>query len=814
MEEVVARSSSIPPPLPPKTRNRTQQLSNSSNSSSSSGEILTTFTFPEMRSVNLVSTAQQQQQQQIQEQQQPQGHVVKIRINPEQESVDYTPTDGCIRISVNGTSSHHHHETVIDTSVGGGDDAILRRSTGEKSSATVVTTSTPDRGPGAPYYFYNSFPSASMVISSGQSSPSDTLDSGTCSDLDGSTPPPLPKKTSGSPPPPPRPVAAVVNTSSAPGGSTVVGNTVTVTVNGGVSASTSALTTFHQRNGSLTSSGAEVDSEDEEVDDDRISCDSLNSRELSSLSVIFTTATNDSGIVLSLGASVDKITVNAQDCSPSLTDSGIERDAPPPPVASMPVTTSPPPPPPPPVAEVSPATPTPPAKRQRPEGGCILPQSLLNDIRERSAKLNSVTNGSGIANHGSGSLKKKVTRTWKDATPASSPSTEEEKATVQPKLKPLSIVPIYDDSTPVKKPALGATPEAEVSETDGTPQQVVQPQQQPPPPVPKKPTPSHAQQNGVDQKAAPLTKNVVIVERNSPTSDKKINCVVQERTYEDRKKEWEEKQQQLARQQQLAAIRGSFKYEADRFYNFHLNEHAPDDSVIVPTSPTTPTGRRDSISSNCSSVLLQDDGLPDAEETFAGLKNISASSTIRSAKGTVRGVKNRVRAGIATFLQIQDTKNYKEKEAGKVVVYTTTMGVVRETYQACLKVRNILRTLLVRCEERDVFMSREVQTELRERMRCASVVVPQVFVDGQHLGDDETIERLNESGELRRIMKPFKDPTVCHTCQVCGGFRLLPCSVCNGSKKSMHRNHFTSEFVALKCMHCDEVGLVRCYACS
>lgn len=806
MEEVVARSSSVPPPLPPKTRNRTQQLSNSSNSSSSSsGEILTTFTFPEMRSVNLVSNAQQQHEQQ---QQQPQGHVVKIRINPEQESVDYAPTDGCIRISVNGTSSHHHHlhhETVIDTSLGGGDDAILRR--GEKASATVVTTSTPDRGPGAPYYFYNSFPSASMVISSGQSSPSDTLDSGTCSDLDGSTPPPLPKKTSGSSPPPPRPVAAVVNTSVAPGSSTLVGNTVTVTVNGGVGASSPALTAFHQRNGSLTSSGAEVDSEDEEVDDDRISCDSLNSRELSSLSV---SAINDSGIVLSLGASVDKITVNAQDASPSLTDSGIERDAPQPPVVAMPVATSPPPPPPPPVAEDPPTAPTPTVKRQRPEGGCILPQSLLNDIRERSAKLNSVANGGG----GTGSLKKKVTRTWREVTPVTSPSTEEEKPASQPKLKPLNIVPIYDDSSPAKKSVLEATPEAEETETDGTPQQVEQPQQQPPPPVPKKPTPSHAQQNGVDHKVSALTKNVVILESDSPPSAKKSQCVVQERTYEDRKKEWDEKQQQLARQQQLAAIRGSFKYEADRFYNFHLNEHAPDDSVIVPTSPTAPTGRRDSISSNCSSVLLQDDGLPDAEETFAGLKNISASSTIRSAKGTVRGVKNRVRAGIATFLQIQDTKNYKEKEAGKVVVYTTTMGVVRETYQACLKVRNILRTLLVRCEERDVFMSREVQTELRERMRTASVVVPQVFVDGQHLGDAETIERLNESGELRRIMKPFKDPTVCHTCQVCGGFRLLPCSVCNGSKKSMHRNHFTSEFVALKCMHCDEVGLVRCYACS
>lgn len=79
-------------------------------------------------------------------------------------------------------------------------------------------------------------------------------------------------------------------------------------------------------------------------------------------------------------------------------------------------------------------------------------------------------------------------------------------------------------------------------------------------------------------------------------------------------------------------------------------------------------------------------------------------------------------------------QTYKEKDAGKVVVYTTTMGILRETYQACMKVKQILRTLLVKYEERDVFMSSEYQAEIRERMRCDSILVPQVFVDGQHVG--------------------------------------------------------------------------------
>ncbi|XP_072401490.1 glutaredoxin domain-containing cysteine-rich protein CG12206-like [Diabrotica undecimpunctata] len=229
----------------------------------------------------------------------------------------------------------------------------------------------------------------------------------------------------------------------------------------------------------------------------------------------------------------------------------------------------------------------------------------------------------------------------------------------------------------------------------------------------------------------------------------------------------------------------------DMFYKFHINENV---NSLVP--------KIDNVIEN---------------ETFAGYKDIldDGCTTIKSAKGTVRGVKNRVRAGIATFLQINSTgKNYKEKELGKVVVYTTTMGILRETYQACMKVKQILRLLLVKFEERDVFMSSEYQAEIQERMRCDQILVPQVFVDGVHMGDAETIERLNETGELRRILKPFKSFDVCTTCKVCGGYRLLPCQICKGSKKSVHRNHFTAEFVALKCMNCDEVGLVKCRSCS
>lgn len=85
--------------------------------------------------------------------------------------------------------------------------------------------------------------------------------------------------------------------------------------------------------------------------------------------------------------------------------------------------------------------------------------------------------------------------------------------------------------------------------------------------------------------------------------------------------------------------RKSVQFENDSFYNFHINEN------------------------NLSYLLNEksDKSIYDTnEDSFAGYRDLatayspmSGSSTIRSNKGTIRGVKNRVRNGIATFLQMQ-----------------------------------------------------------------------------------------------------------------------------------------------------------------
>ncbi|CAI9734427.1 glutaredoxin domain-containing cysteine-rich protein CG31559-like [Octopus vulgaris] len=212
--------------------------------------------------------------------------------------------------------------------------------------------------------------------------------------------------------------------------------------------------------------------------------------------------------------------------------------------------------------------------------------------------------------------------------------------------------------------------------------------------------------------------------------------------------------------------------------------------------------------------------LPLTESNFVGRRDVSDPNTLQeiritSAKGTVRGYKNRVRAGIVTFLKEQSDGewNYLKCEKGKIIVYMTSMRVVRQTYDRCQIVQKILQTHLVKYEERDLFMSRENQRELRERLGKSDVTIPQVFADGLNLGTAETLEVLNESGELREILKSFEKITVQTECSKCGGYNYVPCSVCHGSKRSIHRNNFTEEFAELRCVYCDENGLLKCDHC-
>ncbi|CAH1267904.1 GRXCR1 [Branchiostoma lanceolatum] len=197
---------------------------------------------------------------------------------------------------------------------------------------------------------------------------------------------------------------------------------------------------------------------------------------------------------------------------------------------------------------------------------------------------------------------------------------------------------------------------------------------------------------------------------------------------------------------------------------------------------------------------------------------------IVSRNGTVRGVKNRVRAGLAHFTSLTQgaqtptshlQKSYSQ-ERGRIIVYTTSMQVVRDTAEKCQKIRRILESHRVRFEERDVVMNLELQRELRTRLGQTeeALTLPQVFIDGQPIGGAERLDQLNEAGELRKLLSRFEKITVRSLCARCGGYRYIPCTVCNGSRKSVHRNNFTDMFRQLNCTACNENGLQRCPVCD
>jgi hypothetical protein len=550
MDDVADRSST-PPPLPPKTRKSinissitgnnqdiTTQVTPASRNTTVFGVVTTegsavltptesshsdtlSFSFPEVRSLNLFSGQTiHTPTTSLHSITNGDHHVVKIRISPgddaitsrsntqhpanlqqhqslcgkppvsslsktQPQSLNFhtshytsTPAEGCIRINVGSSDAEHPQQH----------EEMVRRST-TSISGNFMKASTPERA--NPYFFYGSYSSNGMVISSGQSSPSDTLDSGTCSDLDGSTPPPLPKKKS------------VANSTTK----------VTVTVNGG----------GHRRTGSLTSSGAEVDSDDE---GSNISCDSLNSSELNGESTVVQEARQDIKEIHEVNKVKSAETRAEMDMrmkSPTLTN---------------------------------------PPRSGIPSVEHSLPQGLLQDIRDRTAKLTVVPSPGGTLT--------RKTRTWADELSSKSKKHYE----------------LKNGNDSIKL-------------------------------------------NGLKLKYSDISPTSTL---SDSSDDQSKRSIVEEKTYEERQKETTEKQHASSSK----TIKYGEKFDTDQFYKFHINEHMSD---------SKDTNHENDIES---------------EETFAGYRDLlqgkESSSTIRSAKGTVRGVKNRVRAGIATFLQLHDTK--------------------------------------------------------------------------------------------------------------------------------------------------------------
>ncbi|XP_030506370.1 uncharacterized protein At5g39865 isoform X1 [Cannabis sativa] len=143
----------------------------------------------------------------------------------------------------------------------------------------------------------------------------------------------------------------------------------------------------------------------------------------------------------------------------------------------------------------------------------------------------------------------------------------------------------------------------------------------------------------------------------------------------------------------------------------------------------------------------------------------------------------------------------------RIVVYFTSLRVVRSTFEDCRAVRSILRGFRVSIDERDLSMDSSFLSELQQILGQRKLTLPRVFIGGRYVGGADEVRQLHEMGELKKFVEglPAVEPGVCDTC---GGICFVLCDDCNGSHKLYsEKGGFKS------CTSCNENGLIRCPSC-
>ncbi|KAG8651485.1 hypothetical protein MANES_07G133000v8 [Manihot esculenta] len=150
----------------------------------------------------------------------------------------------------------------------------------------------------------------------------------------------------------------------------------------------------------------------------------------------------------------------------------------------------------------------------------------------------------------------------------------------------------------------------------------------------------------------------------------------------------------------------------------------------------------------------------------------------------------------------------------KIILYFTSLGVVRKTFEDCRTVRSILRGFHVPIDERDLSMDAGYLDEIQIITASKKVRLPAVFLGGNYVGGAEEIKKMNESGELSKLLGglPFVGNNIKikfnSVCDVCGGLRYVLCAQCNGSHKIYSEKHGFRT-----CASCNVNGLIKCGLC-
>ncbi|CAI0404682.1 unnamed protein product, partial [Linum tenue] len=122
-----------------------------------------------------------------------------------------------------------------------------------------------------------------------------------------------------------------------------------------------------------------------------------------------------------------------------------------------------------------------------------------------------------------------------------------------------------------------------------------------------------------------------------------------------------------------------------------------------------------------------------------------------------------------------------------IVLYFTSLRVVRRTFEDCYAVRSILRGFRVSIDERDLSMDGKYLGEVHEILGTSGkVALPVVLIGGRCIVGLDEIRELHESGELKQIIAGLFPPTAVaasNECDLCGGLRFVLCEECSGSHK-------------------------------
>lgn len=218
------------------------------------------------------------------------------------------------------------------------------------------------------------------------------------------------------------------------------------------------------------------------------------------------------------------------------------------------------------------------------------------------------------------------------------------------------------------------------------------------------------------------------------------------------------------------------------------------------------------------------------------LRLLRAGRELRSSTGDVRGRKNSVRSALGQYNANDkvtpglDERLYHAEKNKTVVLYVTSLEAVRTTFNNCTAMLKLFENLMLKVQVKDVHYEPSYFQELAERLMLLQkpnadgsmppppqVVLPQLFINGVHVGGLDKVRQMNDCGELKQATAGFDQRTKI-VCGTCGGCGFVPCAWCQGSNRSTTNNFIKDRNVHgsgqyLKCTICNKNGLQECPAC-